>query len=352
MQTMIKFSRPSARSTAQSAATIEEIIRNELYPEEKFPHKNFPNLVTILVEFLGDYIRTHEELRKLYNNDRNNPRFIIEARQLLNFRNLLLHHPQLVVLIYREYIEKFIYFKHRSSEDREDIYQEVITRLMEDKIYKIQKKYDFDFQVYTEEENRENLKKISTFTSYLMVTVRNIYIDIIRERNVRPLTAGELQEIGEVPDLQGEGKMISKLLLSEELAKLKTIFVMFYKSRPKLELCLKLKFRIPVSGGDVRQCFPDCSPQDSRILEQDFSQSKDKKVFETILPVFNRQEGRENKSDTLRKWINVKVDEIIAQLNRSHESNVYNNKNFADFVAFYYRDIAGDGRQNLLINTG
>ncbi|UCH92532.1 MAG: hypothetical protein JSV88_19860, partial [Candidatus Aminicenantes bacterium] len=43
-----------------------------------------------------------------------------------------------------------------------------------------------------------------------------------------------------------------------------------------------------------------------------------------------------NKSDTLRKWVSIKVDEITAHLNRTHGCDVYNSKNFVDFVTLYY----------------
>jgi len=336
MQTAISFTQPTSAGSNRRQ-TIMEIITSELYPEESFPAKYFPNIHTLLFNLFIEIIKPQDELWKLYNSDRESIRIKEAVRQTLNFRNLLKNHPQTVVLVYREYIKKFLIFKsaHADPTEREDIFQEILARLIEDKIYKIREKYDFNFH------------KISSFTSYFMVTVRNIYIDIIRERNVRPLTAGGVQEIGDVADLHGDKKMIDRLLINEELTKLQTILVLYYKIRARLELCLKFKYRIPVTRHDIEKCFPNCREEDIKTLTQDFTTAKDKRVFEKILSVFNYHEARENKSDTLRKWVNVKVDEIIMHLNRTHSARVYNNKNFADFIALYYQD-GGNHENNAL----
>ncbi len=151
-----------------------------------------------------EVIKPQTNLWELYNSDKEHDRIKEAAREILNFRNLLENHPQTVVLIYQKYIKKFIAYKHANPDENEDIFQEVITRLIADKIYKIQKKYDFNFKTFDSSENLKNLKKISSFTSYLMVTVRNIYIDIMRERNIRPLTTKGVEGIDDVPDKHGD----------------------------------------------------------------------------------------------------------------------------------------------------
>lgn len=331
---------------------LEQVIVSELYPEDRFPVKYFPDLKVILLDLFGRLQRNNSHLQEIYSRDRNHPIILQAARETLTFKNLLHHHPKVVVLIYREYISRFIAFKHRNGADRDDILQEILTRLMEVKIFKIQKQFDFDFKPYNEEENSEELKKISTFSSYLMVTVRNIYIDILRERNVRPLTSGEVQELEETADHGAECGMVSKVLLDEEMAKLKMILVMYHKSRPRLELCLKLKCRIVPTPEDVLRCFPRCSAAEVERLSADFSMINDKKLFEMVVDIFNRHDGRENKSDTLRKWVNVKTDEVISHLNKTHGSKVYNTDNIADFVGFYYSGSPQGRRRNLQISTG
>ncbi len=337
---MPRKTRPTETATNVHRNTVMDLIASELYPPDHFPPEHFPDLHTILFSAFVDSIKSRKELWNIYRSGINPGRVKEMVREILNFRALLSKQPQIVVLIYQRYIFKFITYKHRNTAEREDIFQEVLTRLFEVKIKKIQEKYDFDFHG----QQLENLKKISSFTSYLMVTVRNIYIDIIRERNVRPLTSGGVREIEDVDavDKQGGKIMLNRLMIQEELLKLKTILLMYYKARAKLELCLKLKYRLPITREDVEKCFPRCTEAEVDTLMQDFTFTRDKQLYRIILAVFNQHEGRKSKSDSLRKWINVKVDEIVLHLNRTHNCSVYNSKNFADFIALYYQNIKGD----------
>lgn len=306
----------------KEARIAAETTIDRLYPEEKFPRKWFPDLQQILANICLEAIKHRKDLQE---GDHGRERLAQSAEAVLDLKNLLENHPQTVVLLYRRYIERYIFYKHRKIDEREDIFQEVITRLMEDKIFKIRDHFDFDS------------KKYFSFTSYLMVTVRNIYIDIIRERSIRPLTAGDVQPVDELFDKRESERMINRLVIEEELLRLQTIMKMFYKSRPKLELCLKLKYRIPVSSEETHRCFPACSQEDVETLSQDFITVNDKTMFETIIAVFNLHEARQYKSDTLRKWTFVKIDEIVTLLNRAHGRDVYSRESVGELITLYYQ---------------
>jgi hypothetical protein len=308
---------------------IKKIIKHELYSRDEFPREHFPDIDSILFDLFVKIVKSKEDLWLHLKEHQSFQDVKPLLCQHLKFSNLLKNYPQAVVMIYKRYIEKFILYKHSNPMDREDIIQEVFTRLIEYKIYKIKEKFSF---------NLHNSKKNCSFTSYLMVTVRNIYIDIIRAQRIRPLTSGEIRELDDVEDFLADKKMFNRLMMKEEFIKLRTIFLMFYKTRPKLEICIKLKYRIRISAEEVKKYIPNCEKKDLKILTQDYKFMKDKQLFEEIFSVFNLYEKKQNKSDSLRKWINVKIDEIIAHMNRTHRFDVYNNKNFADFITLYYQN--------------
>lgn len=342
MKGMIRFDFKANRNRR----IVLQVIRHQLYPEKEFPKNLFPDLPSILFNCFTDVIQSREELHKVFQQPMETARLEKLVHDILEFKNLLENHPQTVVLMYRTYIKKFIKYRHPYNDEWEDICQEVITRLISGKIYRIREKFDFSYQ-YRDSSKKEKAsttdndvdkgEKISFFTSYLMVTVRNIYMDIIRERKVRPLTSGEFQTMDETIDIYEDKKMWSKLVINEEFQRFQTVLALYYKSRPRLELCLKLKCRVPLTEHDIHQCFPRCSRDDHNTLEQDFKGLRDKKLFDIVAPIFNRNERTENKSDTLRKWVSTKVDEITAHLNQTHGCEVYNSKNFVDFVSLYYQ---------------
>jgi DNA-directed RNA polymerase specialized sigma24 family protein len=342
MKGMIRFDLKANRNRG----IVLQLIRQQIYPEKEFPKNLFPDLPSVLFNCFSDAIRCREDLLKVYQQPKETARLEKLAHDILGFKNLLENHPQTVVLMYRTYIKKFIKYRHSHTDEWEDIFQEVMTRLISGKIYRIREKFDFSYQ-YQGSSKKEmasptgnddgNGKKISFFTSYLMVTVRNIYMDIIRERKVRPLTSGEFQAVDDTIDIYEDKQMWSRLVINEEFQRLQTVLALYYKSRPRLELCLKLKCRVPLTEYDIHRCFPRCSRDEFKTLEQDFKGVRDKKLFDIVAPIFNRNERTENKSDTLRKWVSTKVDEITAHLNQTHGCDVYNSKNFVDFVSLYYQ---------------
>ncbi len=311
--------------SAQNQEILLNFIGNQLYPAEKYPRTLFPDLPKILYDQFIVIIRSKSDRWERFQKT-TDPKILKEmVRDILNLKNLLKNHPHSLILIYRYLISKYIGSKHQKPEVKEDILQEIITRLLADKISKIQNRYDFNF------------KKIPSFTSYLMVTVRNIHIDIIREGKNRMLKTVELTETNQSPATNDFEPSKAQFFIEEELTKLHYILKMYHKSRLKIELSLKIKFRIPVGEEDVRQCFPGYTPQDESTLTRDFKFIKDKKVFEIINPIYNRYENKKNKSDTIRKWIAVKIDEIITHLNRTHDYDVYDFNNISDLITLYYQ---------------
>lgn len=332
----------------QTRQIASKVIRNELYTEEDYPEKYFPDLTIILCDFFIEMIKVqHPEWKDTEKKDE--IEIVKLAKEVLSFKYILKYHPHTIVLIYRSYIKKFIKYKHacsrRGKEDWEDIYQEVMTRLISDKINRIRDRFDFEYS------NETEVKK-SFFTSYLMVTVRNIYMDIIRERNVRLLTGGNVLPMNESFDTYDnkDENMLTRVAIENEFQKLDTILLLYHKSRARLELCLKLKCRIPVKEKDISMCFPAFNNDEMNLLSRDFKNMKDKNVFDTVITVFNRHEGMENKSDTLRKWVSLKVDEITSHMNHTHPSDVYTNKNFLDLLTLYFdKKYNEDEKSNMTI---
>jgi len=68
----------------------------------------------------------------------------------------------------------------------------------------------------------------------------------------------------------------------------------------------------------------------------DYENLPDKEIYAIMTPLFNRCEGKENSPDALRKWINMKVDEIIDLLNgRTRRSN-YDQETLKILAQKYY----------------
>ncbi len=299
---------------------IREIIDEKLYPTDRFPRSLFPDLVTVL----GDLCR---------NGDSNEiPVEPIEwIASKVSIRSLLKNDPGTLVIIYKDLIYKYIFKRHLNKDEVEEIVQEIITRFLKDKITGIRKRFNFDDP------------ESPTFTSYFLVTIRNIYIDVLRKESRGKNLVENDSEIEKIGDTKRRD-MLSTLILEEEYKKFNALLKLYHKTAPKLKLTLKIKFNIPVDESDILSCFPNCSEEDKAFLiKRGGLRIKKRKSMEKIAPIFNKYEGKSNNPDTLRKWISTKLEELKRQMNHVHPGNPYNNSTIADLIILYFKWKKGEG---------
>jgi DNA-directed RNA polymerase specialized sigma24 family protein len=307
---------------------LNKNISENLYPHDKYPRQWFPELDSILLKLFQEEWAAHADVRQgFFTADATQTSALLD--KMLSLPSILDKNPHTLVMIYNKLISGFIKRLHRRPEEQEEIIQELLTRFLADKIFKIQIKYDANFS------------KMPSFTSYFMVCVRNIYVDIVREgkflmlkRDAKPMTAREM-------DFSTADTPLQSAILEEEYAKLQAILQLYPACQGKIILCLKLKFRLSVYSSDVKRCFSHCASDDIAQLTQDFRIKKDRDLYKTIVSVFNRHEEHPVQADTQRKWIENKITIIIEQMNRMHHAAVYNSKNIADLFSLFFQEKDG-----------
>jgi DNA-directed RNA polymerase specialized sigma24 family protein len=303
----------------------------KIYPHDLFPRQWFPDLDAIISDLFREAWEQNADFRKgLAAADVSRTSEMVTAE--LGLTSLLARHPRALVLIYRQMISGFIRRLHRRHDESQDIIQEIFARLLSGKLAKIQEKFD------------DHFNPMPSFTSYFMVCIRNMYVDIVREgRNLAmkrddvPLQVLENEQGKYSPTCQGA-------FLAEEFAKLRAILQLHPSSRNKIVLCLKLKCRCAVSGSDARLCFPACSADDIGRLGADFRNVKDRDLYQAIVPVFNRHEAKAVLADTLRKWIENKTNLLIDHMNRLHGETVYDSENIIDLLTLFFSEEKTNGR--------
>jgi RNA polymerase sigma factor (sigma-70 family) len=154
----------------------------------------------------------------------------------------------------------------------------------------------------------------SLFRTYFSVIVRNI---CLKEYRRSWKDGGIIHE--EVRSVFEESPVEKKDVFEQEVRRFKTILSLYDKQRPKLLLCLKLFYKIPISSEDIRLWYPGCDDEDHALLMQYFGSSyhqmSDLDIYRTVTPIMNKNEGKSNSVDALRKWTDSKVHEIIQVLN-------------------------------------
>ena len=214
-------------------------------------------------------------------------------------RALLLKYQEMIKIIVKKFIRDGLF----KSPQFDDIVQDVNLALL-GKIQAMQAQYN----------------GISLFRTYLSVIVRNICLKEYRtiDRN----SVFEQDEDLAAVDSMG---MEDGFALKNEIQRFKTILKLFERHLPKLLLCMKLHYRIPLSSMDIQSWYPHCSSSDVAVMMMHFSREydsiNDSEMYQIITPIMNRNEGKENSTDAVRKWTDSKIHEIIRLLNaRPHKT--------------------------------
>jgi DNA-directed RNA polymerase specialized sigma24 family protein len=227
---------------------------------------------------------------------------------------LILKYQETVKIIVKKYILAGMF----KPSDFEDIVQEITSALLV-KIPAMQSHYN----------------GTSLFKTYFSVIVRNICVKE-HAKFKKEITADQ-EDTGGLTD-RGHGE--ENILFEEEAQRLRNILSLYYRQRPKLLLCLKLHYRIPITHEDIRLWYPQCGSQDCDMLLKhfgvNFDMQNDVEIFRTLTPVMNRNEGKLNSVDAVRKWTDSKIHEIIKLLNGNPQRRNHNEETLKILVDDFF----------------
>lgn len=235
---------------------------------------------------------------------------------------LLRSDPHTLILKYQEtvkiIVKKYILAGVFRASDFEDIVQEVNMALLA-KIPAMQLQYN----------------GTSLFKTYFSVIVRNICMKEHAKTN-REVKIEQKDITGFIDRAHVE----EKIVLEKEIQRFRAILSLYYRQRPKLLLCLKLHYRIPLTPEDINLWNPKCSFSDREMLLENFGSNFDRKddveIYKIITPVMNKNEKKSNSIDAVRKWTDSKISEIIQLLNGNPKKMNYNEDTLKTLVDDFF----------------
>ncbi len=206
---------------------------------------------------------------------------------------LILRYQETVRIIVRKYISSGLF----KASEFEDVIQEVNVSLLA-KLPAMQTQYN----------------GLSLFRTYLSVIVRNICLKEADRMKRNPEV--DIETIGEIPR---HDRVEDRIAVEHEIGRFKTIVGLYQKQRPKLLLCLKMRYRIPLSEKNIAEWFPTMNHADAIELLTRFGGTYDhvgdRDIYRALTSIVNRLEGKNNTPDAIRKWTDSKIQEILELLN-------------------------------------
>jgi len=235
---------------------------------------------------------------------------------------LLKNAPNELIVKYQSLISSVVYNISKSGlvnyNDVGDYIQYINNELLH-KIEYIKKKY-----------NGSSPLKI-----YFLVIIRNMcYEKLRKERKYDNEISSEFIERIEPENI------VSNLIIEQELDYLDKILKTFHSKKDKLILCLKLLFRIRVSADDFNIYGYNFTLSEIQniIKRTDYSKPlSDKEIFEHVTPLFNKYERKNNNSDTTRKWVGNKLNDIIDLMNGDPPKAYYSRETIQILIEKYLK---------------
>ena len=181
----------------------------------------------------------------------------------------------------------------------------------------------------------QNFKGNSSFQTYLNAVIFNFCSDLYRRKKYPKNISEPIENVTD-PSVQP----IPKRILDDEYRKLNLLLDLFGKKKFRLIICLKLTYKLPVSASDLYNYDGSVSTKEvQEILKlSDLTnvRVKDKQIFETLNGIFNRVEGKVTSIDSLRKWVDLKTDEMIGFMNGEPPVASYNRESLQILVEKYF----------------
>jgi hypothetical protein len=113
----------------------------------------------------------------------------------------------------------------------------------------------------------------------------------------------------------------AEIALSEVYRQLGMLIKRYGTNQARLELFFKISLRVGITEDDVLRCYPSC---DETVLNKFLSSfnysgmhrtAKYAEIYEHLAKLINELEGLHKSADSVRKFLNSKLDEIIRGMN-------------------------------------
>ncbi len=226
-----------------------------------------------------------------------------ENRNIEELR-LLHEHPDQLMTRYQSIVETVVAgFIRRGFFDyteKMDVVQNVNTLLLEKKLDKI--KEHFNGSVY--------------LRTYFSKVVYNSCLELTRKKARQPIITGEeLLQNETARDLNPE----QQLAIKDELKRVEALLKGFGKKKAKSIFCLKLFGKKWLDESDLEDYNKFGLNEELAMIRASFFENyeglPDKAAYEVAVLLFNKLEKKSNSADSLRKWVNAIVDNMISLLN-------------------------------------
>lgn len=112
-------------------------------------------------------------------------------------------------------------------------------------------------------------------------------------------------------------------IIHNEKDLLDKVLTTFGKERGKIELFLKIFYRVPVNNDDIKKCYKNHEDNASFEITENKPGIKDKELYSSLANLVNQYENKDVKPDAIRMYINKYINSILSRLNGRYQRANY-----------------------------
>jgi len=168
----------------------------------------------------------------------------------------------------------------------------------------------------------------SQITTYCIAVANRMCCEFIRKEKKHWNQMHEnMETVAELRHNTSRYEAEKNILVNQEVKRFSNALHFFNGERSKLKLFLKYYFDVPVKHSDAEDYFQNNPEAVLSLLNQSGKYSK-KEKFEMLAELVNRVEEKNIKSDSVRMWLNDRIDTLLRRLNGEGIS-MHNNESLA-----------------------
>ncbi len=175
--------------------------------------------------------------------------------------------------------------------------------------------------------------KVVTYMSAIIRNIINEYLRSVKYNSIEQ----SFDSFEKMPTIRPVE--VANLAIYEELRRFSTVLKLFGRKQTKVELCLKIFFRLNIDVAD----FFSYARKAKNMLTKDFIDylnSSDepplREIFNYVTPWFNAVEGKKNNAEALRRWIKARINEIIDLMNGDPPQSAYTKETIGILAERYF----------------
>lgn len=231
-------------------------------------------------------------------------------------KELLLKYQGIIRIIVRRYVSTGMF----RPNEFEDVVQELNAELLI-RLPRIRRRYDGSSFVRT----------------YFSAVVRNLCLKMHKKSRRKIRTEALDEEIAADPD-----DPMQKYQIEHAVGMFRAIMRQYDHSPafPKLLVGLKLRYRLPLSSSDILRWLPHCPDAHvNRLISLfggEYEEMFERDVWKAITSVSNAVDRKVNTPDAFKKWVLLRIQEILALLNGEPRRTHFDQESLKVLVEDYF----------------